>query len=78
MKDPTPFLASFGHLIRDGKIFAESFHKINFSHVRHEGNFVAHKLARHAIHVISSSVWMEDVPPHFHAVIQVDLVVVSE
>ena len=53
---------SFGLLSRDVTCFASLFHCIRFSHVRREGNSVAHNLARHARHVTGFQVWMEDVP----------------
>ena len=57
-------LALFGLLIQDVKEIAESFQCINFSHVHRRGNIVAHNLARYTRHVVSYSVWMEDVPSH--------------
>ena len=39
--------ASFGHLIEDAKVLTESFVDFTVSHVRRQGNYVAHKLARH-------------------------------
>ena len=40
------------------------FQCISFSHVRREGNIVAHNLARHGCYVIGFSMWMEDFPSH--------------
>ena len=57
-------LASFGLFSQDVKCFAILFHCIRFSHVRREGNSVAHNLVRHARHVTGFQVWMEDVPSH--------------
>ena len=57
-------LASFGIPIQDVKCFANLFHCIRFSHVRKEGNSVAHNLIRHARHVTVFQVWMKDVPSH--------------
>ncbi|KAL0007214.1 hypothetical protein SO802_008716 [Lithocarpus litseifolius] len=66
-------LASSGLLIQDVKAIAESFQCIRFSHVRREGNKVAHNLARHARHVTGFSVWMEDVPSHTLLAYKADL-----
>ncbi|KAK9998357.1 hypothetical protein SO802_017960 [Lithocarpus litseifolius] len=64
LKEDSQHLASSGLLIEDVKAIAESFQCISFSHVRNVGNMVAHNLARHASHVTSFSVWIEDIPSH--------------
>ncbi|KAL4628030.1 hypothetical protein ACB092_05G208700 [Castanea dentata] len=46
---------------------------LKFSHVGRGGNSVVHNLARHARHVTSFSVWMEDVPLHTLNVYQTNL-----
>ena len=38
-----------------------------------EGNVIAHSLARYAIDNSDFLVWMEDVPPQFHFILQADL-----
>ncbi|KAL4595711.1 hypothetical protein ACB092_12G111000 [Castanea dentata] len=73
LKDDFPSLASFGLLIWDAQLFANGFNDIRFSHVRKDGNSIAHNLARHTCHVIGFSVWMEDVPLHSYVVYQMDL-----
>ena len=45
------------------------FNELHYSHVKREGNIVAHKLARHAICVLDFTVWMEDVPPPLFLVV---------
>ena len=69
-------LASFGLPIQDVKCFANLFHCIRFSHVRKEGNSVAHILTRHARHVTGFQVWMEDVPSHTIATYQTVLPII--
>ena len=49
------------------------FYELHYSHIKREGNIVAHKLTRHAICVSDVVVWMEDVSPHLYSVVQVDL-----
>ena len=66
-------LASFGLPIQDVKCFANLFHCIRFSHVRRKGNSVTHNLTRHARHVTSFQVWMEDVPSYIVNTYQADL-----
>ena len=39
------------------------FNELDYSHVKREGNIVAHKLASHAICVSDVVAWMKDVPP---------------
>ena len=46
---------------------------ISFSHVRRIGNSVAHTLAKHARHVSGYMMWMKDIPPHFHYVLEADV-----
>ena len=64
LMDNSLSLASFGLFIPNIKAYAEFFRCTSFSHVRREGNIVAHNLARHACHVTSFSMWMEDVASH--------------
>ena len=73
LNDNSPSLAPFGLLIQEVKNYANLFQCISFLHVCREGNNVAHNLARHARHVNSFSVWMEDVPSHTFTTYQADL-----
>ena len=57
-------LASYGNLIEEIRKYANSFLNVRISHVKRKGNFVTHSLARHARHVSSLVVWMEEVPSH--------------
>ena len=66
-------IASSGLLIQDVEVIAESFQCIMFSHVRREGNKVAHNLTRHLCHVIGFSIWMEDVSSHTLVAYKADL-----
>ena len=49
------------------------FTKLHYSHVKREGNIVAHKLARHAICVLDFAVWMKDVLPPLFLLVLVDI-----
>ena len=49
------------------------FNELHYSHVKREGNIVAHKLACHAICVSDVVVWMEDVPPLLFLVVLADI-----
>ena len=58
-----PSLAPFGLLIADAKELANKLQNFSFSHVKREGNCLAHALARKAHSCNSLEVWMESVPP---------------
>jgi len=58
----------FGYILDSAKALTESS-RISFSHVHWLGNSIAHNLAKHARHVSSYLVWMEDVPPHLYSVL---------
>jgi len=49
------------------------FNELHYSHVKREGNIVAHKVARHAICVSNVVVWMKDVPPLLFLVVLADI-----
>ena len=72
LQDPGPSLALHGHLIQDVKLLSNFFHSVIFSHVRREGNTVAHALARSVISRPILTVWMEDVPPDIRHLVQAD------
>ena len=73
LTDPSPSLASYGLLIQEAQQLAMQLNGISFQHVGKEGNRVAHNLAKHARHVTSFNVWMEDVPILCFNVYQVDM-----
>ena len=70
LRSEESFFASFGHLIEDAKVIAESFVCFIVSHVKRQGNSVVHKLARR---VSDFQVWMRGDPSHLNAVIVTDL-----
>ena len=49
------------------------FIQLLYSHVKREGNKVAHKLARHALCISDFSLWMEDVPSLLLSVVLNDI-----
>ncbi|XP_075638417.1 uncharacterized protein LOC142610490 [Castanea sativa] len=67
-------LVPLGLLIEDAKQSAQHFDKLLYSHVKRECNFVAHSLARYAIGILDFLVWIDDIPPQFYDVLQVDLI----
>jgi len=73
LNDPILSRALHGHLLQDVKSLSNSFQFVGFSHVRRQGNTVAHALARRAMREQDLTVWMEDIPPDIHHVVQADL-----
>jgi ribonuclease HI len=63
LNDTHPSLASFGLLIEDAKVLARKLQQFSFSHVKRQGNRLAHALARKAHSCNSLEVCMEAVPP---------------
>ena len=49
-----------------------SFNFCHFSHIRKQGNCVAHNFGRHARHVSDLLVRMEDVSPHINSILLAD------
>lgn len=72
IKESDPSLALHGHLIQDVKRLLDSFDFLSFTHVRRQGNNVAHALARWAIKEPNLIVWMEDVPPNIRQFLMAD------
>ena len=73
LKDEHNPLSAIGLLIADAKFNSRCFNHLLFSHTKRECNSIAHVLARFAVNILDFLVWMEDVPPQFHFVLQADL-----
>nr|XP_023894138.1 uncharacterized protein LOC112006071 [Quercus suber] len=69
-----PSLALHGHIIHDVKLMTSHFSCILFTHIRRQGNSVAHALARRAINSLDQNIWMDNVPPDILHVLQADSV----
>jgi ribonuclease HI len=63
LNDPHHCPTHYGLLIADAKSLANALDSYCFSHVKRQGNGLAHALARMAKHTDILEVWMEDVPP---------------
>ena len=69
LKDEDSSNAFIGHLVKDFMSIASLFQTYSISHVRWQGNNVAHALAREArmslfFFFFFWRIWMEDVPPN--------------
>ncbi|KAL0015826.1 hypothetical protein SO802_002895 [Lithocarpus litseifolius] len=65
-------LTPFAHLINDVSLFSDLFSELSYSHIRRDGNKVAHSLAKLAL-TDRVVLWMEDVPYRTLPFIQADL-----
>jgi len=54
------------------------FSKLSNSHVKREGNKVAHYLAKLVVNYPNNVIWMEDVPPSVFSFVQANLAIVLE
>ena len=48
-----------------GVVLARCLSILHYSHVKREGNMIAHVLAPFVLNVLDYSAWMEDAPPQF-------------
>ena len=64
LKSQEQNLSPLGSLVEDVKLYSNHFQRVLYSHVKRNGNSVAHNLAKHAICIPDFQVWMEDVSPH--------------
>ena len=67
-------LSPLGLLVKDVKLAANNFVSLSYSHIKRNGNIVAHNLAKHAIRIPNFQVWMEDVPSHVVLFLHLDVV----
>ena len=66
LKSKVVGLAAYGLLIRDAFSLAGNFSKVSYSHIKREGNKVAHGLAKLAVNLAECVIWMEEVPPSIY------------
>ena len=74
LKSEEHSLSPMSLLIEDVKVFANNFVKLLYSHIKRNGNRVAHSLAKNALCILDFQVWMEDVPSYFVSILQLDVV----
>ena len=64
LKSQEQNVCPLGLLVEDVKVYSNHFQRVLYSHVKRNGNSVAHSLVKHAISIPDLQVWMEDVPSH--------------
>ena len=65
-------LHSIGHIVKDIESISGLLQTKSFSHVRRQGNTVAHALAQRARLSFPVLIWMEDVPPDIFYFVSAD------
>ncbi|XP_023885142.1 uncharacterized protein LOC111997298 [Quercus suber] len=70
LKNEEESLATFGHMISAARPTIDAFCNISFSSTHRQGNTIAHNIDRYARYVNGYLMWMEDVPPQLHNVLQ--------
>ena len=73
LRHNSPYLSPLGLLIDDIKCNASFFNQLLYSHVKREGNKVAHSLARYSICIFDFSIWIETVLPPFVSLLLADM-----
>ena len=73
LKSQDQNLSPWGLLVDDVKEYGTKFRRVLYSHVKRNGNSVAHNLAKHAICISDFQVWMEDVPSHIVPFLHLDV-----
>ena len=54
-------------------MYGTKFRRLLYSHVKRNGNSVAHNLAKHAICIPDFQVWIKDVPSHIVSFLHLDV-----
>lgn len=66
-------LVAYGLLIKDACSLAGNFSEVSYSHIKREGNKVAHCLAKLVVNLAECVIWMDEVPPFIYHLVQADL-----
>ena len=74
LKSEERSLSPMGLLIEDSKMFANSFVRLLYSHIKRNNNGVAHSLAKNVLYIPDFQVWIEDVLPHIVLILQLDVI----
>ena len=77
LKSTEDSLSPIGLLVDDVKRVASSFERLVYSHVKRNGNRVAHSLVKNALCIPNFQVWMEDVSSHITLIFDLDVIISS-
>ena len=77
LKSTEDSLSPIGLLVDDVKWVASSFERLVYSHVKRNGNRVAHSLAKNALRIPNFQVWMEDVSSHITLILDLEVIISS-
>ena len=77
LKSTEGSLSPTGLLVDDVKRVAISFERLLYSHVKRNGNRVAHSLAKNTLRIPDLQVWMKDVSSHIISILDLDVTVSS-
>ena len=77
LKSTEDSLSPIGLLVDDVKRVASSFERLVYSHVKRNGNRVAHSLAKNALRIPNFQVWMEDVSSHITLILDLEVIISS-
>ena len=69
LKSKEHSLSPTGLLFEDVKVLANNFVRLLYSHIKRNGNRVAHSLGINALCILDFQVWMEDVPSHIVSIL---------
>ena len=73
LKDARLSLAPFRLIVEDARVLSSNLEKVQFHHIKRQGNSIAHALARLAQYCEDFEVWMESVPPTIEHPLSLDL-----
>ena len=73
LQAPGRSLTMYGHVIEDVRRIGATLQTCSFHHVLREGNALTHSLARRAVLITDTDVWVEELPSDLDDVFQNDL-----
>lgn len=77
LKEISPSLSSIATVVYGSLLSSHDFRQVEFSHVRRQGNRLAHILAKHALGINDFFVWIEESPCFLEQVLLNDVLFLS-